>query len=145
MSPWLQIDSAAPRRASQARICMINTSNNINFPSCSTRLCTRAHAWTYTAQALPRTYPGTMYPNPYRAAHKHGDAAPPPPIMVNTSKSISFLDSWSLDRHGSDSHDSSLDVYPPHPPTPPPPSTSFPTFLYSRWSLPGRLQNTLPK
>lgn len=39
--------------------------------------------------------------NPYRAAHEHASAAPS--IMVNTSNSISFLDSWSLDRHDSDS------------------------------------------
>lgn len=36
-----------------------------------------------------------------RLSMKHADTAPS--IMVNTSNSISFLDSWSLDRYGSDS------------------------------------------
>lgn len=135
MSPWLQIDSAAPCQASQARTCMINTSNNINSPSSSTRQC--AHALTARRPSHARTQAQcTQILTGLRTSRE----TLPPSIMVNTSKSISFLDSWSLDRHGSDSP-WFLSGCPP----PPLPSTSFPTFLYSLWSLPGRLQNTLPK
>lgn len=62
------------------------------------------HTHIYTLRACTPTYAPTLAqctpPNPYRAAHEHTDTAPS--IMVNTSNSISFLDSWGLDRHGSD-------------------------------------------
>lgn len=107
---WSQCPSSPSRSASQSRVCMINTSNNNNSPSSST--CQWAHAPTHTrarhgeptlthTHTHSGTHADTMCPNPCRAAHEHTDTAPS--IMVNTSNSISFLDSWSLDRHGSDS------------------------------------------
>lgn len=144
MSPWLRVDSAAlpPRRASQARTCMINTSNNINPPSSSTRQCAHALARALTARRSSHACIQAQCTQIHAGLRTSTEtlAPPPPPIMVNTSKSISFLDSWSLDRHGSDSPWFPLWMPPPHTSSPPPtPFTSFPTFLYSLWSLPGRV------
>lgn len=129
---------AAHHSASQSRICMINTSNNINSPSSSTCQWVKTYTHTRTQRGTrkcihPRAHADTMYPNPYKAAHEHTDTAPS--IMVNTSNSISFLDSWSLDRHGSDSPWFLAGCLP----------LQLPHFLYSLWSLFGWLQNMLPK
>lgn len=148
---WASIEDrisaqATHHSASQSHICMINTSNNINSPSSSTCQWARTHthmhthpiqANSYTRRCIHPSYADTrthtMYPNPYRAAHEHTDTAPS--IMVNTSNSTSFLDSWSLDRHGSDSPWFLAGCLP----------LQLPHFLYSLWSLFGWLQNMLPK
>lgn len=158
MSCWLKIESVPEQpitERSQSHICMINTSNNINPPS--SPACQWAHTRLYTPtfelrRASSRECKGRHTPSPNhththgeayctqilpRLHMKHADTAPS--IMVNTSNSISFLDSWSLDRYGSDSTWFLTSCLPsPRP-------LQLPYFLYSLWSLFGWLKNTLPK
>lgn len=105
-----QCPSSPSVAVAQPRTCMINTSNNNNSPSSSTcqwaLRCARAARRGRVGGGCWRVWGGTCVrmhcaQNPCRAAHEHASVAPT--IMVNTSNSISFLDSWSLDRHDSDS------------------------------------------
>lgn len=112
MSRWLKIESepkqpiAEPLSPTYA--WLIHQTTSILHPLAlvneHTRACTRLHAHRtgkHTQAFYPYAYTDTMQPNLYRTVHENADTAPS--IMVNTSNSISFLDSWSLDRHSSDS------------------------------------------
>lgn len=147
MSLWLKIESvpkqpiAEPLNPTYAWLIHQTTSILLPLPLVNEHTHTHTHTHRHSIQTSPRTHmrirphahTDTVYPNPYRTAHEHTDTAPS--IMVNTSNSISFLDSWSLDRHGSDSPWFLTGCLP----------LQLPHFLYSLWSLFGWLQNMLPK
>lgn len=122
MRLWLEIESVPEQPITQSLnptyAWLIHQTTSILLPPSRHR----THAHTHVS-TLAHTHADTMYPNPSRSAHEHTGSALS--IMVNISNSISFLDSWSLDRHASDSLwflSGSLSLQLPH-------------FLYSLWSL----------
>ena len=144
MSRWLTIESVPEQPITEplnpTYAWLIHQTTSILLPLPLVRECAR-HARTHAAPARAdkptnaRTRRQTQCAqNPYRTAHEHTDAAPS--IMVNTSNSISFLDSWSLDRHGSDSPWFLTGCLAPSlPPSPPPPPPPPPPFFFPLHSL----------
>lgn len=135
MSRWLTIESLPEQPITEplnpTYAWLIHQTTSILLPLPLVSECARRARQARRARADKPTNACTRTPtqcaqNPYRTAHEHTDAAPS--IMVNTSNSISFLDSWSLDRHGSDSPWFLTGCLAPSLPLPRPPPFQLPHF-----------------